>query len=528
MTVSETGSASLDVTPEDERLAGLVDLVTVADSTTETIPVEAPFDGEQIGAIPACGEADVELAVERAREAQAAWEERDIGEREEVLSRFQDLVLDRRKELLDIVQLETGKARRTAFEELQSCALTAGYYSHRGETFLGREKRKGVVPGMTEVEVNHLPVGVAGLISPWNYPFELAMSDALPALLAGNAVVLKPAEQTSFIALKGKQLLEEAGLPADLFQIVTGYGPDVGTPLVGNVDYVGFTGSSKTGAVVAEEAGRNHVKASLELGGKNPAIVFDDADLDRAVEGMVHGAFTNAGQLCISIERCYVHEDIFDEFLERFVDAAEELELGTGYSYKPEMGGLISEDQLEKVTAHVEDAKSRGATVHTGGEPRPDVGPYFFEPTILTDVEVDMDLCCEETFGPVVAVYPFADTEEAIAEANDTDYGLNASVWTEDVEKGKEVARQIRAGTVNVNEAYAATYASIDAPMGGMGKSGIGRRHGREGIEKYTEPQTVAVQKGQGMAPPDGVPYWLYAKVTSGALRLFDKIPGLR
>ncbi|WP_255149983.1 succinic semialdehyde dehydrogenase [Halorarius halobius] len=528
MTVSESGTSALDVDTDDERVAGLVDLVTVADGTTDTIPVEAPFDGEQVGAIPACGEADVDVAVERAREAQQSWADRSIAEREEVLSRFQDLVLDRQSELLDVVQLETGKARRTAFEEVQSCALTAGYYSHRGERFLGREKRKGVVPGMTQVEVNHTPVGVAGLISPWNYPFELALSDALPALLAGNAVVLKPAEQTSFTALKGKQLLEEAGLPADLFQVVTGRGPDVGPAMTDRVDYVGFTGSTETGRIVGEQAGRNLLKYSLELGGKNPALVFPDADLDRAVEGLVHGSFSNAGQLCISIERCYVHEDVYDEFLERFVAATENVELGTGYDFEAEVGSLVSEEQLEKVTEHVEDAKARGATVHTGGEPRPDVGPYFFEPTILTDVEMDMDLCCEETFGPVVSVYPFSDTDEAIAEANDTDYGLNASVWTGDTEFGREVARQIRAGTVNVNEAYAAAYSSIDAPMGGMKDSGVGRRHGPEGVKKYTEPQTVAVQKGQGMAPPDGVPYWLYAKVTTGALKLFDKVPGLR
>ncbi|WP_255196392.1 succinic semialdehyde dehydrogenase [Halorarius litoreus] len=528
MTVSETGSASLDIATEDERIAGLVDLVTVADSTTETIPVEAPFDGERIGAIPACGEADVELAVERAREAQRSWAERDIAEREEVLSRFQDLVLDRRKELLDIIQLETGKARRTAFEEVQVVALTAGYYSHRGERFLGREKRKGVMPVLTDVEVNHVPVGVAGLISPWNYPFELALSDALPALLAGNAVVIKPAEQTSFIALKGKQLLEEAGLPADLFQIVTGTGPDIGPTLTETVDYVGFTGSTATGRIVAEQAGRNLKKCSLELGGKNPALVFPDADLDRTVEGMVQGAFSNTGQLCIAIERCYVHEDIFDEFVDRFVAATEELELGATYDFKPGVGSLVSEEQLEKVTAHVEDAKASGATVHVGGEARPDLGPYFFEPTVLTDVDLDMDLCCEETFGPVVSIYPFSTTEEAVEEANDTDYGLNASVWTSDTEFGRDVARRIRAGTVNVNEAYGATYASIDAPMGGMKDSGIGRRHGKEGLLKYTESQNVAVQKGQGMAPPDGVPFWLYAKLTSGALRLFDKVPGLR
>ena len=529
MTVSES-SSELDVeavTEEHRTVRGLTGLVTKADER-ERLTIEEPYSGDPIGAIPLCDEADVELAVERAQEAQQAWAERSPEERAEVLKEFRKLVLDRREELMDIVQLETGKARRTAFEEIQVVAMTAGYYSHRAEKYLASEKRQGAIPGLTETTVHHQPVGVAGLISPWNFPFELALSDALPGLLAGNAIVLKPAEQTSYTALYGKKLLEEAGLPSDLFQVVTGTGEDVGPSLTESADYIGFTGSTATGRIVAEQAGRNLTKASLELGGKNPAIVFEDADFDRAVPGLVNGAYSNTGQLCIAIERIYVHESRYEEFVDRFVAATEDVELGATYDFGPEVGSMVSKEQLEKVVAHVEDAKSQGATVHTGGEARPDIGPYFYEPTVLTDVEMDMDLCCDETFGPVVSIYPFSDTEEAIAEANDTNYGLNGSVWTEDLDFGREVAQQIRAGTVNVNDAYGPTYASIDAPMGGMKDSGIGRRHGREGILKYTESQTVAVQKGQGMAAPDGVPFWLYAKVTSGALRLFDKIPGLR
>lgn len=529
MTVTERTAASVEPGVSDDRVEGLVDGVTVDDDTTDTVTVEAPYTGEPLGEIPACGEADVELAVDRAHEAQPAWAERSIAEREAVLNRFMDLVLDEREEILDVVQLETGKARRTAFEEVQVSALTASYYSHRGETFLGREDRRGVIPLLTDVEVNHHPVGVVGVVSPWNYPFELAISDALPALLAGNAVVAKPAEQTSYTALLGKRLLERAGLPPDVFQIVTGYGPDVGPALTERVDYIGFTGSTSTGRVVAEQAGRNLVKSSLELGGKNPAIVFADADLDDAVEGLVHGAFSNTGQLCISIERIYVHESVFDEFRDRFIAETEALDIGATFDFGPDIGSLVSEDQLEKVTNHVEDARERGATVHTGGESRPDVGPYFYEPTVLTDVEQDMTLGCEETFGPVVALYPFSDTDEAINRANDTDYGLNAAVWTGDADHGRDVARRIHAGTVNVNDTYAATYSSVDAPMGGMKDSGIGRRHGREGILKYTEPQTVAVQRGDTVAPPpEFVSFELYTKATSLMLKTFDKIPGLR
>jgi succinate-semialdehyde dehydrogenase/glutarate-semialdehyde dehydrogenase len=527
MTVSESPSevAVEAVTKEHRTVRGLTDLVTQADER-ETRTVEEPYTGDPIGAIPLCGPEDVDLAVEQARTAQEGWAERDPEERAEVLSQFRKLVLDERDALLDVVQLETGKARRTAFEEVQVVAMTAGYYSHRSH-YLKSEKRKGAVPGATEVTVHHHPVGVAGLITPWNFPFELALSDALPALLAGNSVVVKPAEQTSYTALYGKKLLEQAGLPADCFQVVTGTGPDIGEPLVESIDYVGFTGSTATGRIVAEQAGRELTESSLELGGKNPAIVFEDADFDKAIPGLVNGAYANTGQLCIAIERIYVHESRYEEFLERFVEATEAVGLGATYDFGPDVGSLVSQEQHDKVVAHVEDAKEQGATVHCGGEACPDLGPYFFEPTVLTDVELDMDLCCEETFGPVVAVYPFSDTEEAVERANDTEYGLNGSVWTEDVEFGREVARRIRAGTVNINDAYGPTYASIDAPMGGMEDSGIGRRHGKEGLLKYTESQTVAVQS-QPMAPPEGVPFWLYAKLTTGALRVLDKIPGLR
>jgi succinate-semialdehyde dehydrogenase/glutarate-semialdehyde dehydrogenase len=527
MTVSESPVPAPPGPVAETLLEDLRTLVTTA-GERDSYTVEAPFTGESVATIPTCGRADVELAVERARTAQREWADRTPAERAEILHEFRARLLDERETFLDLVQLETGKSRRTAFEEVQAVAVTAGYYAHRAEQYLGSEPRKSVVPRVVETEVHHTPVGVCGLISPWNFPLELAISDALPALLAGNAVVLKPAEQTSHVALYGKRLLEAAGLPADLFQVVTGLGPDIGPALVENVDYVGFTGSSETGAVVAEQAGRNLVPCSLELGGKNPAIVFPDADLEKAVPGLVHGCYDNAGQLCISIERLYVHESVYDAFLERFVAASEAVTIGTGYEFNYELGSLVSEAQLEKVVSHVEDARARGATVHCGGEARPDIGPYYYEPTVLTGVDQGMELCCAETFGPVVTIYPFTDTDDVVAEANDTEYGLNASVWTEDTEFGKRIARRIRAGTVNVNDAYGSTYASVDAPMGGMGKSGIGRRHGREGIEKYTEAQTVSVQHGPGMRAPDGVPYWLYEKVMTGALRLFDKVPGLR
>ena len=527
MTVSETVAES-ELSVEPDLLAGLESYVTTAGPREGRFDVEAPFSGAVIGQLPACDPADVEAAFERASRAQEAWADWPVEERAAVFTRYHDLVIDHCEELLDIIQVESGKARRHAYEEVLDVAITARHYAYRAEGYLESESRDAAVPGLTETMVHHHPVGVVGIISPWNYPLSLAVSDAIPALLAGNSVVLKPAEQTSYTALKSVELLREAGLPRDAFQVVTGFGKPLGEPLVANADYVCFTGSGATGRIVASQAGEHLTDCSLELGGKNPGIVCEDADIEKTVDGLIRGCFTNAGQLCISLERLYVHEDIYGRFVEAFVDEIEDLHLGAEYSHDVDVGSLVSEQQLEKVTEHVEEAKAEGATVLTGGTGRPDLGPYFYEPTVLTDVDESIALCTEETFGPVVSVYEWSDEDDVIERANDSDYGLNASVWTEDVERGKAMARRIETGTVNVNEAYAAAWIALDAPMGGMKDSGIGRRHGEHGFMKYTEPQTVAVQKHLGMTTPPGVPHWLYAKLMNGALKLQRRVPGMR
>jgi len=531
MTVSESDRTERRTvgTGDGERPAlpsGLLDLATTT-GEEGTIPVEEPYTGAELAEIPTCGEAAVDLAVERAREASERWADRPAAERVAVIERFHDLMLDRQDRVLDVLQVETGKARRHAYDEVLSVAAAARYYGARAERFLEPERRKGAVPGLTRADVYHEPKGVVGLIAPWNYPFELVVSDAIPALLAGSAVVCKPAEQTTHTALYALRLLKEAGLPGDVFQVVPGRGTDVGPSLIEGVDHVGFTGSTETGRVVAAQAGEHLTSCSLELGGKNPAVVRADADVERTVDGLVRGCFDNAGQTCIAIERVYVHESVYDEFVERFAAAAGDLEPAATYDFSSEFGSLLSADQLERVEAHVEDARADGATVRCGGRARPDVGPYFYEPTVLTDVEADMDVCCEETFGPVVSVYPVASDEEAVERANDSEYGLNASVWTEDEERGRELARRIEAGTVNVNEAYVAAYASVDAPMGGVKDSGIGRRHGKEGFYKYTESKTVATQRVDAFAEP-AVPFGLFTQVMAGVLKLWRRVPGLR
>ena len=522
MTPSELPTVENGAVPAD--LAGLGAAVTTA-GDADTFAVESPFDGRAIGELPACRPADVRAAVDRA--AESGWRDTDPADRAEVFIRFHDLVLERQAALLDVIQAETGKARRDAHEEVLDVAVTARYYAYRAESMLDTESRMGALPGLTETDVNHHPVGTVGVVSPWNYPLNLSIGDAIPALLAGNAVVLKPAPETPYTALKAAELLREAGVPEAAFQVVTGDAA-AGEAVVEAADYVCFTGSTAAGRAVARKAGETLTDCSLELGGKNPGIVRADADIDRAVDGLLRGCFTNAGQLCLSIERLYVQEGVFDRFLDRFVEATESIELGVGYGYDVEMGSLISERHLEKVRTHVEEAESEGATVLTGGNPRPDIGPYFFEPTVLTGVEAPMTLATEETFGPVVSVSPYGTDTEAIELANDSAYGLNASIWTADTDRGREMAAEIEAGTVNINESYVAAWGSLDAPMGGMKDSGVGRRHGIEGLRRFTESQTVAVQKYAGFSPPSGVPYWLFAKLLNATLKLQRRLPWLR
>ncbi|MGW0549256.1 succinic semialdehyde dehydrogenase [Streptomyces altiplanensis] len=530
MTDTQAPAAALGTNP---RAAAPAEARTAADVVTPEVVAQltrdvvgsgrtanhTPFTGEKLADLPGSTPEDVATAFARARAAQPVWAAIPVRRRAAVLLRFHDLVLERQAEVLDLIQLETGKARLHAHEEVQAVAIAARHYGRKAASYLRPRRRTGAVPTLTKVTELRQPRGVVGQIAPWNYPLELSVGDALPAFVSGNAVVMKPDTETALTALWARDLLVEAGLPAGVFQVVLGEGPVVGPEIVKHADYVSFTGSTRTGREVARGAADRLIGVSLELGGKNAMLVLADADVEKAAAGAVRACFSSAGQLCVSIERLYVHESVADDFVARFAARTKAMRLGTSLAYGADMGSLVGERQLENVKRHVEEAVAKGATLVAGGVARPDIGPLFYEPTILEGVEAPMAVCAEETFGPVVSVYRFTDEDEVVEQANATPYGLNSSVWTKDGKRGHAIAARLRTGTVNINEGYAPAYGSVQAPMGGMKESGLGRRHGSEGILKYTEVQTVAHQRLMPMAPSFGMDDEKYAAFMSTSLK---------
>lgn len=500
-----------------------LDTAVIAASGDQTMDVRTPLTYSVIAKVPVSTPSDVEGAFAYARRAQKAWAARPIKERARVANRFARLVLENRNWLLDLLQLETGKARTAAFEEVVDLPMWASYVHRNASRALKPRRRSGALPALTQTQELRAPHGVVGIITPWNYPLTLPGTDSLPALVAGNAVVLKPDSLTPLTGIAVANLLLEAGVPEGVLQVVIGPGSIVGEALTDHADYVTFTGSTRTGKGIGAKCGGRLVGFAAELGGKNPLLVLEDADVERAAAGAAQACFANAGQLCISVERIYVTSKHWDAFKAAFVQNVRNLKLDAGFSWKADVGSLASQAQLDKVIAAVEDAKLRGATVLAGGRARPDLGPFFFEPTVLENVTENMDVFAKETFGPVVSLYQVEDDQAAIEAANDSDYGLNASVWSR--RTGRRAAQKVQAGIVNVNDGYGAAWASYDAPMGGIKDSGVGRRHGLVGIQKYTQQQTIAQQRGLPVSGPKWVSHETWAKTLTVAAQIMRRLP---
>lgn len=477
------------------------DLSVAGAATTSVI---APFTGEVLHELPQGTERDVVDAVAAARVAQLAWQQAGFAHRRRVLLKAHDLLLERRDALLDALQSETGKTRGQAFEEVFQGANVARYYAVTARRVLATRRRRAGIPIVLRTRLAYKPKGVVGVITPWNYPLSLSLMDVIPALAAGNGVVQKADNQGALSILASRRAFIDAGVPAALWAVVAGDGNEVGNAIVDHSDYVCFTGSTATGRRVAERAAKSLTGVSLELGGKNPLIVLGDVDPAKAAANAVYAVVSSMGQLCVSIERIYVDRRVADAFTDAFVDGVTKLHQGAAFDFSTDVGSLTNAAQLARVQEHVDDAIAKGATVLAGGRARPDLGPYFFEPTVLSKVTPDMSCASGETFGPVVAIHEFESEDEAIAAANDSEYGLNASVFSGSVRHGRAVANRIDAGSVNVNEGYRATFGSVDAPMGGMKNSGLGRRNGHEGLLRFVEGRTISEATGILTLPRTG------------------------
>ncbi|MFD4420831.1 succinic semialdehyde dehydrogenase [Agromyces sp. NPDC058484] len=481
-------------TASPELFASLADDVVASGSDTAAIPT--PSTGETLHELPRSSSDDVRDAIARARLAQLAWARAGFAERRRVLLRAHDLLLDRRELLLDLVQLESGKTRGQALEELFQAASVTRYNALAARRVLRGRRRRAGVPVVTTTRVRYRPKGVAGVITPWNFALSLAAMDVVPALAAGCAVVQKADDQGALSILALRRAFVDAGVPEALWAVVAGEASEVGETLTDHADYICFTGSTATGRRIAEKAGRRLVGASLELGGKNAMLVLDDVDPEQAAADAAYACFSAMGQLCVSIERIYVHRAVAGPFTRALVDRVDAAALGSSLDYTTDFGSLASRAQLERVETHLDDALAKGATVLAGGRRRPDVGPWFFQPTVLTGVTPEMRVHAEETFGAIASLYIVDSEEEAILAANASEYGLNASVLTRSALRGRRVADALEAGSVNVNEGYRGTFASVDAPMGGMKASGVGRRNGPEGLMRFVEPVTVSRSTG--------------------------------
>jgi acyl-CoA reductase-like NAD-dependent aldehyde dehydrogenase len=489
---------------------------------TETIEVENPATGQVIRTLPVTSPEEVRVLADRARTAQPAWEALGFEGRGRVLRRMQKWVVDNSERVIQSLIDETGKTYEdAAVVELAYGAGALGFWAKRAPGYLADEKIRTSNPFVLgrKLVVRYRPVGVVGVIGPWNYPLTNSFGDAIPALAAGNGVVLKPSEVTPLTSLLLADGLRECGMPENVLQIAIG-GAETGTALIDAVDFVMFTGSTATGKKVMARAAETLTPVSLELGGKDPMIVLADADIERAANAATYYSMQNGGQTCVSIERVYVESPIYDRFVDAVTERVRALRQGPPDGpASVEVGAMTFPPQLDIVSRHVEQARAAGARITTGGHVREGAG-RFYEPTVLADVDHTMDAMRDETFGPTVPIMKVADAEEAIRLANDSPYGLGASVWTKDRSRGEQIARRIESGYACVNDANV-NYFAYELPMGGWKDSGLGVRHGAAGIRKYTRQQAILVTR---VAMKREVHFFPYKPATTKLLGRLTKL----
>jgi acyl-CoA reductase-like NAD-dependent aldehyde dehydrogenase len=487
-----------------------------ANGAGQTIPVENPATGEVIRSVPVAAAQEVAAMAARARAAQPAWEALGFDGRGRVLRRAQKWVLDNSDRVTETIVSETGKTVEDAqLAEIAYAASAFGFWAKRAPEYLADEKIRSANPFVVgrKLLVRYRPLGVIGVLGPWNYPLTNSFGDCIPAMAAGNAVILKPSEVTPLTSLLMAECMAACGLPEGIYQVAPGYA-ETGQALIDEVDMVMFTGSTATGKKVMERAARTLTPVSLELGGKDPMIVLADADLERAANAATYYSMQNGGQTCISIERAYVEAPVYDEFVNKVSQKVRALRQGVpAGAGSVDVGAVTQPAQLDIVTRHVEEARKAGAKILVGGHVKEGPG-RFFEPTVLVDVDHSMTAMTEETFGPTLPIMKVADVEEAIRLANDSAYGLGASVWTRDLGRGEQVARRVEAGAVCVNDAQL-NYLALELPMGGWKGSGLGTRHGAGGIRKFCRQQSLLITR---LAPKREVHMFPYKARTTKLL----------
>jgi acyl-CoA reductase-like NAD-dependent aldehyde dehydrogenase len=480
---------------EQEIPASAADAAAAA-SADGDIAVENPATGAVIARVPDLGADAVADMARRGRAAQPAWEALGFEGRSRVLRRAQRWLTENSDRVIETIVSETGKAWEDAHAaEVAYGAQAFGFWAKHAPGYLADERVRSssIFVAGKRLVLRYRPLGLVGVIGPWNYPLTNSFGDCIPALAAGNSVILKPSEITPLTSLLLADGLRECGMPEDVFQVATGRGP-TGEALIDAVDMIMFTGSTETGRRVMARAAQTLTPVALELGGKDPMIVLSDADVERAANAAVYYSMLNSGQTCISIERVYVEAPVYDEFVARVTEKARALRHGLPAGPgSVDVGAMTSGPQVDVVERHVEDARAKGARVIVGGR-REDRPGHWFEPTVLVDVDHDMAIMREETFGPTLPIMKVADADEAVRLANDSPYGLGAAVYSRDVERGEAIARRLESGAVCVNDALLNYYA-LELPMGGMKASGLGYRHGPGGIRKFTQHQALLVSR---------------------------------